>query len=83
MVLLASWRFTPRGGVAVPVPARPQRDDEQRKGGELGADEPIGERAVASGTWDALKFDHDQPFPKDAKGKVAAFPLKGEHLISS
>jgi len=32
-----------------------------------------------SGTWDALKFDHNQPFPPDAKGKVAAFPLKGEH----
>ncbi|HEU4733672.1 MAG TPA: cytochrome c3 family protein [Kofleriaceae bacterium] len=32
-----------------------------------------------AGTWDALKFDHDQPFPKDAKGKVSAFPLKGEH----
>ena len=32
-----------------------------------------------SGTWDALKFDHAQPFPADAKGKVAAFPLKGEH----
>ncbi|HEX3478746.1 MAG TPA: hypothetical protein VHT91_27180 [Kofleriaceae bacterium] len=33
----------------------------------------------SSGVWDALKFDHDQPFPKDAKGQVAAFPLKGEH----
>jgi hypothetical protein len=32
-----------------------------------------------SGTWDALKFKHDLPFPKDAKGKVDAFPLKGEH----
>ncbi len=31
------------------------------------------------GIWDALKFDHDKPFPKDAKGKVDAFPLKGEH----
>jgi hypothetical protein len=31
------------------------------------------------GTWDALKFDHDKPFPKDAKGEVTAFPLKGEH----
>jgi hypothetical protein len=32
-----------------------------------------------SGVWDALKFDHDKPFPKDAKGKVSSFPLKGEH----
>jgi hypothetical protein len=32
-----------------------------------------------SGTWDALNFDHDKPFPADAKGKVASFPLKGEH----
>jgi hypothetical protein len=32
-----------------------------------------------SGTWDALKFDHNVPFPADAKSKVAAFPLKGEH----
>src|SRR5262249_19761661 len=32
-----------------------------------------------SGTWDALTFTHDQPFPRDAKGTVAAFPLKGEH----
>src|SRR5262249_16425969 len=33
----------------------------------------------SSGTWDALLFDHDKPFPKDAKGKVSEFPLKGEH----
>jgi len=42
----------------------------------------LGDRCAschASGTWDALKFDHDQPFPQDAKGKVTAFPLKGEH----
>jgi hypothetical protein len=42
----------------------------------------LGAKCVAchvSGTWDALKFDHDLPFPKDAKGKVASFPLKGEH----
>ncbi|HEU0037317.1 MAG TPA: cytochrome c3 family protein [Kofleriaceae bacterium] len=32
-----------------------------------------------SGTWDALNFDHDKPFPKDAKGAVASYPLKGEH----
>ncbi len=32
------------------------------------------------GTWDALKFDHSQPFPKDAKGEVDQFILKGEHL---
>jgi len=34
----------------------------------------------SSGTWDALKFDHDEPFPDDAKGEVKSFPLKGEHL---
>ncbi|HSN27261.1 MAG TPA: hypothetical protein VLT45_13290, partial [Kofleriaceae bacterium] len=33
-----------------------------------------------SGTWDALKFDHSQPFPDDAKGEVKQWPLKGEHL---
>ena len=33
----------------------------------------------ASGTWDALGFDHDKPFPADAQGKLASFPLKGEH----
>ncbi len=33
----------------------------------------------ASGTWEALNFDHNKPFPADAKGKVAAYPLKGEH----
>ena len=33
----------------------------------------------SSGTWDALKFNHDKPFPDDAKGEVNAFPLKGEH----
>jgi hypothetical protein len=32
-----------------------------------------------SGTWDALNFDHDKPFPADAKGEVKEFPLKGEH----
>jgi hypothetical protein len=32
------------------------------------------------GTWDALKFDHQRPFPDDAKGEVKAFALKGEHL---
>ncbi len=42
----------------------------------------LGEDCVAchsSGTWDALKFDHDKPFPDDAKGEVKAFPLKGAH----
>jgi hypothetical protein len=34
----------------------------------------------SAGTWDALKFDHQQPFPADAKGEVKEFPLKGEHL---
>ncbi|MBS1121334.1 MAG: hypothetical protein H6Q90_3562 [Deltaproteobacteria bacterium] len=33
----------------------------------------------ASGTWDALGFDHDKPFPSDAKGELSSFPLKGEH----
>ncbi|HET9621292.1 MAG TPA: hypothetical protein VFP84_08000 [Kofleriaceae bacterium] len=32
-----------------------------------------------SGVWDALKFNHDEPFPKDAQGKVEAYPLRGEH----
>lgn len=32
-----------------------------------------------SGTWDALNFDHDKPFPADAKGELKAYPLKGEH----
>jgi hypothetical protein len=27
----------------------------------------------------ALRFDHDKPFPKDAKGEVTEFQLKGEH----
>ncbi|HEY5923870.1 MAG TPA: cytochrome c3 family protein [Kofleriaceae bacterium] len=42
----------------------------------------LGEQCVlchSSGTWDALKFDHDQPFPDDAQGDVKSFPLKGEH----
>jgi len=33
----------------------------------------------AGGSWDALGFDHDRPFPADARGKVGAFPLNGEH----
>jgi hypothetical protein len=33
----------------------------------------------SSGTWDALGFDHDKPFPADAKGEVREYPLKGEH----
>jgi hypothetical protein len=36
-------------------------------------------RCHVSGTWDALAFDHDQPFPSDARGKVASFPLRGLH----
>ncbi|MBA2540703.1 MAG: hypothetical protein H0V17_13780 [Deltaproteobacteria bacterium] len=32
-----------------------------------------------SGTWDALGFDHDKPFPPDAKGELKEYPLKGEH----
>lgn len=42
----------------------------------------LGEQCVlchTSGTWDALKFDHDEPFPDDAKGEVKSFPLKGAH----
>jgi hypothetical protein len=31
------------------------------------------------GTWDALRFDHDKPFPKPNKGEVDSFPLKGAH----
>jgi hypothetical protein len=31
------------------------------------------------GTWDALGFNHDDPFPDDAKGEVKSFPLKGAH----
>ena len=44
--------------------------------GELGEN---CEACHSSGTWDALKFDHDEPFPADAKGEVKSFPLKGEH----
>jgi hypothetical protein len=32
-----------------------------------------------SGTWDALNFDHDKPFPDDAKGNLKSYPLKGAH----
>jgi len=42
----------------------------------------LGEECVAchtSGVWDALKFDHDEPFPDDAEGEVKQFPLKGAH----
>lgn len=38
------------------------------------------EACHSSGVWDALKFDHNEPFPDDAKGEVKSFPLKGEHL---
>ncbi len=31
------------------------------------------------GIWDALKFDHDAPFPKDTKAELTGYPLKGEH----
>ncbi|MEO8703308.1 MAG: cytochrome c3 family protein [Kofleriaceae bacterium] len=33
----------------------------------------------SSGTWDALGFDHNKPFPSDAKGELQEYPLKGEH----
>jgi hypothetical protein len=42
----------------------------------------LGEQCTAchsSGVWTALKFDHDEPFPDDAKGEVKSFPLKGNH----
>lgn len=32
-----------------------------------------------SGSWKELTFNHDKPFPADAKGKLTAFPLKGAH----
>ncbi len=32
-----------------------------------------------SGTWSALGFDHNKPFPPDAKGELKEYPLKGEH----
>ncbi len=31
------------------------------------------------GIWDALRFDHDEPFPKPHKGELDAYPLKGAH----
>ncbi|MBA3456976.1 MAG: hypothetical protein H0T42_28055 [Deltaproteobacteria bacterium] len=31
------------------------------------------------GTWDALRFDHQEPFPKPHKGELDAYPLKGAH----
>ncbi len=31
------------------------------------------------GIWDAVRFDHDAPFPKPNEGEVTAFPLKGAH----
>jgi hypothetical protein len=31
------------------------------------------------GTWDALRFSHDDPFPDDSKGEVKSWPLKGAH----
>ena len=34
----------------------------------------------SSGTWAALKFDHQKPFPDDAKGEVTSYPLIGAHL---
>lgn len=31
------------------------------------------------GIWDALTFDHDRPFPAGGSGRVASFPLRGQH----
>ena len=42
----------------------------------------LGEKCTlchTSGVWSALKFDHNAPFPKEAKGEVREFPLKGAH----
>jgi hypothetical protein len=33
-----------------------------------------------AGDWYKLTFNHNEPFPDDAKGEVKAFKLKGEHL---
>jgi len=32
------------------------------------------------GSWVKLNFNHNEPFPEDAKGEVTQFQLKGEHL---
>lgn len=37
------------------------------------------EACHSPGIWDALRFDHDQPFPKPHKGEVDGFQLKGAH----
>jgi hypothetical protein len=37
------------------------------------------EQCHVSGTWAALRFDHDQPLPAGARHKVASFPLRGLH----
>ena len=42
----------------------------------------LGKECVAChspGIWDALRFDHDAPFPPGHKGEVDSFPLKGAH----
>ncbi|MDB4964014.1 MAG: hypothetical protein JWP01_4013 [Myxococcales bacterium] len=31
------------------------------------------------GTWDALRFDHNEPFPQPSKSELDAYPLKGAH----
>jgi hypothetical protein len=33
-----------------------------------------------AGSWTKLNFNHNEPFPADAKGEVKEFKLKGEHL---
>jgi len=33
-----------------------------------------------AGDWFKLTFNHNKPFPEDAKGEVKEFKLKGEHL---
>jgi len=37
------------------------------------------EACHSPGVWDALRFDHDKPFPKPHQGDVDEFPLKGAH----
>jgi len=36
-----------------------------------------------SGSWAAVRFDHDQPFPAGASHQVASFPLRGLHRAAA
>ena len=58
-----------------PSAARPQCHEDSLHKGSLGEK---CSRCHSPGMWDALKFDHDEPFPDDTKGSEG-FPLKGEH----